>query len=371
MDRWLLPGPLHFLNTISDALREGLNVVLATPSTGSSQPLRALEKFLGAEGWHLAGPVCGRSDSPLDQLFAELSLEDGGATRRSIALLRDALAPGQVVQVHGVGLAAWPAWRKLLEEYEVASRGSSAFDRSLLLVVTEGIPVAQLPRRAAALKAIVWDGVIGELDMLLYATEAFRKRSLPMDKGTRLLSRLIAQLSLWDFEIADYLINQHPRQLFQPAEALRSAKALVGSQHQLGPTWEEGGRQQFDGIESMHPYLVLNLDDPMDELRMRVWAAQAAEILPALELHRRALSKRMRPAVSLPMQLGELRVTDLDDLEIGQLAYVANARKLGKDIRRLAEKWRKVRNKLAHLEALDADEALDEELLGTSIRHFS
>ena len=99
-----------------------------------------------------------------------------------------------------------------------------------------------------------------------------------------------------------------------------------------------------------------------EELNMRLWEAHAGEILPLLERHRRALAIRMRKFVSTPIQLGEQRFSNLDDLELGQLAYIARKQGLNQGIRDAAEKWRLLRNKLAHLEALDFHEVRDPQL---------
>lgn len=67
--------------------------------------------------------------------------------------------------------------------------------------------------------------------------------------------------------------------------------------------------------------------------------------------------------VSLPIRLADQQISDLDDLEIGQLAHIAMMRRLNRSITQTADKWRRLRNKLAHLESLEADDALDRALL--------
>ena len=71
----------------------------------------------------------------------------------------------------------------------------------------------------------------------------------------------------------------------------------------------------------------------------------------------------MRPHIKLPVVIDDQRFDDLDDIEIGPLAHVAQRAKMPSKIVQSAEKWRRLRNKLAHLEALGYLEALDRELL--------
>lgn len=362
MNRWSLPGPAHFLRLAAEALREGQNLVLATPVHALGGLCGALEHHLHNEGWRVAGPVADDASDPVDQIFASLGLDDGGASRRSVSLLRQRLEPGQAVLVRGVGPVGWPAWKRMLEEYEVASRGVSSFDRPLLVVLTEGVPMSALPGRAAALKVLPWQDVVGELDVLLYATNTLRERGT-LDHQSKLVARIIGRLALWDLTLADNLLDQRPAELFRPAEIVRLASVAAEYAPQLQMNWESGGLQRFDGVELAHPFLVLAGGDRSGELAMRIWAAQAAEILPALELHRRELARRMRTMVSVPLHLGDEQFFDLDDLEIGQLAHLAVTRRLSHSIRQTADKWRRLRNKLAHLEVLEASDALDAELL--------
>jgi len=365
MDWWSLPGPGSFLSEVVEALRDGQNLVLAKPLNAAVGLSTALEQKLHDEGWRLAGHVNADASDPVDRLFSSLDLDDCGAQRRSIALLRQCLGAGVIVLVSGVGSAVWPVWKRFLTEYEVASRSVLCFDRPLLIVVTEGVAASDLPPRAAALKIFQWKNVVGELDMLLYVNQVFRSRG-KLDFASRHVARMISRLALWDFALADHLLDQRPDDLFQPAVMIRSACEALG--HPVGMTrsWDSGGLQCLDDIELAHPFLLASQGDPHADLIMRIWSAQATEILPALEIHRRELARRMKPMVSVPFQMGEDQIIDLDDLEIGQLAYVAHTRRLSSAIQQKAEKWRRLRNKLAHLEPLDASEALDCEIFRSS-----
>jgi hypothetical protein len=88
-----------------------------------------------------------------------------------------------------------------------------------------------------------------------------------------------------------------------------------------------------------------------------------------LEICRRQLAKRMKDLRHrLPLNLNGEMIHDLVDVEIGPLMRLAKQYRLSPDIVRMAEKFWRLRNKLAHLSPLDADEALDAELLTTRRR---
>jgi hypothetical protein len=132
----------------------------------------------------------------------------------------------------------------------------------------------------------------------------------------------------------------------------------------LVATWEAGGKIKFDGIELEHSMLLLRHPAEHGKLMERLWQAQAGELLPLLELSRRYWVQRMRPVVRWPIRLNDANITDLNELEIGQLAYVARSQRLNPAIQQATEKLRRYRNKLAHIEMLEYSEAFDPDLRG-------
>jgi len=323
----------------------------------------ALDDRLSVE-WSLAGPIAVSGLPPLDELYAELHLEDDPSSRRSVASLIKAFDSKRVIVVTGLTIPHWPAWQRFLDDYSNASRALPMFDRTLLLAIATGVPKGRLPAKAPVLRPLVWDGVVGEADVFSYVTQAWRSRGRPIDAQAKLMARIITRLALWDFDLADRLLTLDPRILFDPDAALRAAIERDPAYERLGDTWEEGGSAQFDGDEMRHAVALLRLGDRDTELSMRLWAAQAAELLPALELNRRHLAKRMKDArLPLPVTLNGETIHDPGDIEIGPLLRLAREYRVPRDIVRLAEKYWLLRNKLAHLEPLSADEALDPEVL--------
>jgi hypothetical protein len=167
--------------------------------------------------------------NPIDQIYGWLEIEDSEATRRSVGNLRRKLEPGQVVIVQGINAGHWGAWKHFMTEYEVASRVVAKFDRPLVVTVVTGVPLSRLPERSAALLTTPWQDVVGELDVLLYVREAMRSKRYDGGKG-KLLSRIVAKLALWDFQLADYLAGVDERQLFDPVLALSAASRCSGTE---------------------------------------------------------------------------------------------------------------------------------------------
>lgn len=363
MDRWSLPGPAGFIDEVIDALREGANVVVGSSSPASTALALTLEDRV-AEEWRIAGPVVPSGQDPLDEIHEALDIHDDPSVRRSTASLIRNIESKRVIMVTRVEMPQWPAWQRLLDDYANASRSVPAVDRSQLLVIASGVPKVRLPNRAPALSPHVWDGVIGEADVFSYVIQSLRRRGVRVDGHSKLVARIITRLALWDFDLVDSLLALEPSRLFEPEAVVSSASAGMPTLVQLGNSWEEGGSATFDGEELAHAVALVRHGDPRGELAMRLWAAQASELLPALEICRRQLAKRMKDArLRLPVNLNGELIHDLVDVEIGPLLRLARQHRLPQDIVRVAEKLWRLRNKLAHLTPLSADEALDPELL--------
>lgn len=335
-------------------------MLVPVPAHGMGDVPRALEMMLDHDGWKVAPAVVDNRNDPVEQLFSSLDLDDGGR-RRTTSLLRELLEPGLVVIVRKVGPGSWPEWKLFLTEYELASRSVGEAERPLFLVFTEGVRLSAMPERAVALRVLACDNVLGELDTLLFVTSLLRK-SGRADYKMRLVARMICRLALWDLSVAQFLVGRNPEELFSPEQVLTEALRALGMPPGLQRTWESGGLQTFDDISCAHPFLVVSEGDARRELTMRLWAAQATEVLPALELQRRVLIHRMRGLVPVPIVVDGTRYDDLDRMEIGPLSHVAHTCSLGRGIRHTAEKLKRLRNSLAHLEALNATDVFDEEL---------
>lgn len=362
MDRWSLPGPAGFVGEVMDALRDGASVVVGASSPACKALALPLEDRI-ADEWRITGPIVPSGLEPLDEIYSALEVNDDPSVRRSAASLIRSIESKRVIMITGVEMPYWPAWQRFLDDYANASRSVPAVDRSQVLVITSGVPKGRLPNRAPALIPVIWDGVVGESDVFSYVIQSLRRRGGRVDAHAKLVARIITRLALWDFDLVDSLLGLDPRELFDPTGAVQAAASGVPALQQLGTRWEDGGLAEFDGESHQHAMALVRSGDPGSDLEMRLWAAQASELLPALELCRRQLAARMMDArLRLPVDLNGEMIHDLLDVEIGPLLHLARRHRLPTDIVRVAEKLWRLRNKLAHLVPLAADEALDPEL---------
>lgn len=363
MERWALPGPRHFVAKVIGSLRDGYNLILPIPLRTVADLAGKLRENLLDDGWLTQGPFEDHVGNPVDQIFGWLNLDDCSTNRRSVATLRACLEPGSVIIVDGIPPVRWDCWRRFLLEYEAASRMVPKFDRPLIMAVVVGIPLNCLPERSAALLAMPWQDVVGELDVLLYLHDTMRGKYDESEKQ-KLLSCIIAKLALWDFHLADYLVELEPRNLFAPVRTLTAAASALGWGNDRESSWVSGGMIKYDGVDSEHPSLLIRDESGHRKLRERLWQAQAGELLPLIELKRHQWAKRMKPKAQLPIRINGEDFTDLDNLEIGELAHIAKIQKMGNQIENATERLKRYRNKLAHIETLEYVECFHPDLHG-------
>lgn len=353
MEIWNLPGPARFVCSAIDALRDGLNVVAARPRTQPKDLAGALEEALYSASFHVERVARDDERLPLNLLYDQLLDAEREDVRRSVSGLCQQLRPGLVVLVPDIRESAWDGWRRLLLEFEHVTRSMSAFDRPLLVLETVGIDPDSLLQSAPAVRTLTWRGVVNEIDMNVFVEHLFRGR--PPQHG-KILLRTIGKLAGWDFELAELLSEIPPASVYAPEPLLRETYERGALQAPTQASWEAGGLQIVDGLPARHPALLALNGDPSSELKMRVWAAHAAEVLPIVEIARRHIVERVRARITPPFVLGDETFADLDDLEIGQLSHLACTRRLPGGLRSELLAWKEVRNSLAHLQPLSVGE---------------
>lgn len=360
-----LPGPTSFFNGVLDQIRRGVSTLVAAPSIVPVDFEKALVDVLHDDRWDVRRYSYDSSTDPLHWLTDCLYLEPPSWLNWSVESLFERLSSRLVIAVEGVTDSNWETWRVFLRDFELASRRRPSDERAVLLVFARGVPRKRLQVVDAALSVSIWSGVLSELDVLVYVDQSIRKRGSPQ-RHHRLIVRHISALALWDLELADFLVDQPHPDLFSFLPILQTGmEVLAGRRQRLGEGWEQGGSDIFDGAELEHPFRLVESGDPLEELKRRLWTAQAAELLPLIEVRRRQLAQALNRHIRCPFWISDDRKVDsLDELEIGSLAYAAIKHRVSGDARDNVEWLANCRNALAHLKVLDGRMALDRRLHG-------
>lgn len=357
---YALPGPARMLGRITDALDARRSCIVVMPTAGVRDITGAIESATAETlGWLHGDPEC--IDAPFESIARTVGLEDEHAFESSPELLAEHpdLA-GRAFLVRDIPLHAWPGWERFLRRVEPRIRGRDAWQRPLFCCVVRGLPPDRLPREEVALAVIPWDDAFTKTDALLWASML----AADLDEGRlarRVRAAVTAELALWDVDLAERLIRLSLAELLQPDEALRATRDSYQWSGSSEARWESGQRQRFDGVDTRHSADLRRAGDA-DEVRRRIWRGQVATLFPFVEEQRQRLVRRyagrLRPVTA---ENGE-RVKP-QDLEIGQICWqlVSNGgARIMLEEQQVIRRLRDVRNDLAHLRTVSAEQLADE-----------
>ena len=339
MRLWDLPGARRFVDSTCDLLRGGSSVVVRFPGVVPDGFADAVTTSLGnaLHVGHLSA-TC----APLQDL-ARRYADHPHQIQHLPDLCDDAGFRGCLVLPHGLDATTWPPWRDFLVTYAQASRSRSLLGRSLFLVTLAGSPPAEPPPTDIGLASRAWDGVLDDVDLLLFANEHLRQRGgEPLLRS--LLATTIARVAAWDFETASTLVSENGRTIMDPVEPLR---ALAHDRHWTTDTpldWQLGTASRA-GVA--HPARTA-LDNPPAELYRRLWSAQLSVLLPWIEERRHETVAGNLFEVRRHMRADGDGQGDPFALELGDLFRLFVRRGADRHVRRTVEHLRDVRNELAH-----------------------
>ncbi|MBX7259850.1 MAG: hypothetical protein U1F48_10120 [Burkholderiales bacterium] len=230
----------------------------------------------------------------------------------------------------------------------------------IILEMASGqVPFAPTPD--VTLDVMKWDDCADECDAYILATLILRGKTTSPKKRA-FVAEVVSRLALWDLELVEAMCGVDEATVAAPQEFLRTWACKRGWDTCAELGWESGAVYGMDGNRVLHSaYLAVRDAEALDR---RVWSAQAGIYLPWIEERRVQLLPRLQAFVSLPVELDDGKFERLQDLSIGQLAFVLRGAGIDARTRRTIERLREARNLLAHLQPLSAWLALHEDLIG-------
>ena len=354
MRLWDLPGARRFLDDTCDSLLGGSSVVIRFPGDIPDGFDDAIATTLGNA---LDVGHVNATPSPLDDLRRKYANEPDHID--SLAdLCNDVGFRGHLVRLRGLDASNWPAWCNFLSRYAQASRSRSLLGRTMFLVPLAGNPPVEPPTADVALVNRTWDGVLDDVDLLLFASERLRQRAVsPLRRS--LLATAVARVASWDFHTACALLAESDRIIMAPTDVLRAIARDKGWSPETPLDWRLGTASQ-SGI--LHPARAA-IEDPPVEIHRRLWSAQLSVLLPWIEDLRHETVAGNLYEVKRQMRNAGDGHADPYELELGDLCALFSRRGADRAIRRTVRRLRDVRNELAHRRHLASDAVLT--LIGT------
>ncbi len=280
MRLWDLPSARRFVERASETLRSGSSLVVSFPGAVPRGFDDALAAKLG-NAFHFGNLPA--TDSPLEDLrrkYADSPNQIGSISD----LCEHPGFQGRLICPNDIDERNWPNWKDFLERYAQTSRSLNLLGRSVFLITLTGCPPSDPPNADIALATHTWDGVLDDVDMILFASEHLRKRTNNFLLRS-LLTSVIARVAVWDIDTASALLGESYETILAPTELLRKIGREKGWSPETPLDWRLGTKS---GSGIAHPARAA-LDEPPREINRRLWSAQLSVLLPWIETRRHDL----------------------------------------------------------------------------------
>jgi hypothetical protein len=344
---WIdLPGPSSFLSRIERDLRDSKSVLTLVPSCFDDRWVTAIRSRLeGSYHWH-------ESPGTPDQFLTEVSTRNDGLAFIKPQELIAAGIRGRGYVLRTPPAESWASWQTFLHDFAEANRSVDEMERNVFLISTfeRG---NQLPNQPL-LSHLRMEDFFRDEDSLFYSSLAIE----PEDVGglwRRIRMNVSAEIAGWDFPLCEQLCELPVAQLLNPYEWLLAEALCRGWDGLNSESPEHLLRQmglllKIERNERKHS-LLLALDKNRKEIQKRVWIAQVRVLFPLIEEQRLLLLKVLRVANATVIKAWENEFEADEEIEIGALWHRLNRTRIfSQKLTKPANRLRKLRNKLAHLQ---------------------
>ena len=361
---WQCPGPVRLLNELADLIADGRCVILRFPPLAPEGLEPELASLLGQSGW-IFSRVEDNGSNPSRQVLEAAWIADGLANEITPSSLR--IRPdlaGRIFWCIPSDEVGVQRWLSFLDDYAVACRANPDADGPRFILCLAGALACPTPAKKVGIEVIDVGMTVSQTDLLLLSYH-----QTGTTQGSSLKAQAIAQaaasIAQWDLALLNQLLDLPAEQLFDPIPLLRDYAVERGWKVDTPRSWEHGTMRVTGAKVEVHSAL-LSLSDPQKVVPSRVWAGQAAVLLPTIERRRLELIEDHKTLLSreLPVDTGYEKVGDVYDLQIGPLYFLLRKRLGATSAVSCALRLKVARDNLAHLRPLTAADAFSREIIG-------
>jgi hypothetical protein len=318
---WDLPGLGVFVSEIGRCLEKRLALVRddpAMPDGLAEAMIKCLERDF---------PVIEEIQPQSDVSPAECIAENFGALPQLSALLSPALDQSlAIIDLSGLDKPAQKAWHVFLQRFAAEAEPS---ENGVALAV---FGLAKYPLDDEGLPVLRWSETLRYGDLIIWAEE-----HLPANREgleAEFAVSVSAQMCGWRLDLLKNFVCANIEDLANPLTWL--------SQRDEAPL--PGARKISKNLLQCPLHL---LQTESEELERRVWRGQLVALFPWLEEKRISLVNKYRGELKINDHLRSLGVTEVDEIELGALAYQLSGRLNAKALEKLYC-LKRLRNSLAH-----------------------
>lgn len=363
MKVWQCPGPAALVGSMADALVDGRSVIARIPPLTPPGLDDELVAALNAGGWAIIR-INDDGRAPARQILEAGEVREVLSREVDAAIVAESLALADRIFYCAPGDAdAARRWLAFLDQYAVACRARRGSNCARFILSLTGALACPAPTKKVGVEVMDVGSAVSPTDALLLA---YFQTGMSLGDSTKaqVIAQTAASVALWDVALLHRLLDAPPASLFAPMALLTDYATENGWTARTERSWPTGVVRHRNGREEIHS-AHLAFDDPNDIVASRVWAGQAAVLLPAIERRRLELVQEYRPFFEsqLPIMTEYERISDPADLEMGHLARLLSSKPGASAAGNLAFRLKFIRNKLAHLTPLLPEEAFAPELL--------
>lgn len=374
---WQLPGPLKFISSLAQDLRNGKNIVLCLPEYHPNDLLRALRRTYD-ENQAISWVNISLSDNEIDPVeflcrYFDLEIHPETFMNANILCEKLGFIKGIII-LDGFTQRNWGPWKDFLSDYEHALRSKAKETRTPFIVFIKGDIALDPPHQEVALSIRKWDGVVDLVDMLAYTSHLLPDSNMP-SLLRQVALYTVAELAMWDPLLAINLVRQDLNTILNPLEYLTEL-AVERDWKEINldvksASWCFGASAVFEDRIKLHT-LALASNGYTDEIKQRLWSAQVKVLLPFVEDRRGEIIQVLSDDLWAPYIAKDKTINDIHGLEISHIYDQTQANKnLDYRLRKLIKVLRDIRNTLAHVEIVSADTLRSSEMLNyAEIIHY-
>lgn len=351
-----LPGPSSYLALVEQDLRESKSVFAVVPTCFDDQWLYAMRSRLETSYEWMEVP------ETLQGFYQAISCRPDGKPFTGIREIIEHRITRRGFIVRNPPEDSWNTWIPFLGKFAEFNRAIDDLEKNVFLVVTDSLPNA-IPREL----------LISErrIEKFIRPEDSFFHVARTSDFGDtneiwrKIRMHVCSELALWDFQLCELLSELSVRQLLDPYSWLSEYGVKQGWKSFVVNGRDDDLRRAgllfaIAGEEMTHSVL-LALQGKNEEVLRRIWIAQIRVLFPIIEEQRLRLLEVLRRIHASTIKSWEREVGEDGELEIGFLHHrmsVSNA--FGRDLTRIAEKLKYMRNNLAHLKICGPQDLLGE-----------
>lgn len=386
---WTLPGARRFLDQVVRALSNGQHVILRLPKHVIEQrPLESLNQRLAeADLGSITRHWISDEVEPSRALARATRFEDEEAPLS--VLLENQSPPSNFIALLGLPNEEEPyhrEWRRLLKRAGENAQNYKERAQPPFLIIAVASPRMPVPDENVRLVHFSWWGVLSQIDIDQVVEEDLRASPPERSADHYWLRALCRGLAGTQPKLARQLLERNPKTLQQLLDFLRPPDPVseeveesfqipsykkkftfLGEAMNPPPTqaarlrlWDDGWLDwEAEYGMRLNVYALAHRDQG-NKIERRLWQGQSKILLPLVEQVRHLIVNKLRKkygvddwSYQIVKKVKEAQEREALETEIGPLAYhlrrASKQRGALRDLANVAEKWRDLRNELAHM----------------------